>query len=101
MAENTMDTKWKECGADLGLTEKTIAALEKADVWTLADFDMVDVAGLAELRADGVTLGQANKLKALVQNKRWGSKLDGTAPCMQAAAVDSSQPGVRKIQSME
>ena len=96
-----MDTKWKECGADLGLTEKTITALEKADVWTLAEFDLVDVAGMAELRADGVTLGQANKLKALVQNNRRGRKLDGTAPCMQAAEVDiSSQlPGVRDTRS--
>ena len=60
MAKVNLETKWKDCGSDAGLTDKTISALETLDIYCLAEFELCDAAGLAELRAAGVFLGQTN-----------------------------------------
>ena len=67
MSKHTMETKWKDCGSDAGLTEKTIAALESVDIVCLADFELIDEAGLAEIRKAGVSLGQTNRLKSMLR----------------------------------
>ena len=98
-AENILGKKWDECG-DVGLTQKTIQALQGADIHTLDDFIMCDVAGMAELRAAELTLGQANRLKLLVQNNGVaGSKLDGTAPGRQQSGGSQNASGVRTTRS--
>ena len=76
MTTELWNKKWKDL-EEVGLTEKTKTALASLDVNTMAEFDLIDVSGMAEVRAAGVSLGQANLLRSLLNRHR--RELDGTA----------------------
>ena len=82
MTTDIWNKKWKDL-EDVGITEKTITALVGLDVNTIAEFHLIDGSGMAEVREAGVSLGQANLLRSLLNRHR--REKDGTA---------TRQPGI-------